>query len=121
MRDSMHILDQLQQRGYEARGEPGDFIRRSAEAPVRVVVTDYAVRLIVYPLGALEWSVTFTDGTPSPVILAALDAAEREAGGPQARPAHPGRCAICGKSEGFTLHQGWADPEGGHDFTPQAT
>ena len=29
---------------------------------------------------ALEWDARFPDGCPSPVILAALDAAEREAG-----------------------------------------
>jgi hypothetical protein len=81
MRDSMHILDALQRRGYESRGESGDLTRRYPEATLRVVITDDAVRLVAYPVGTLEWSARFTDGTPAAVILAALNAAEHDAGG----------------------------------------
>lgn len=80
MRDSMHILEALEQRGYESRGEPGDFARRYPGATLRVVITDDAVRLVTYEPGALEWSARFSGGTPASLILAALDAAEREAG-----------------------------------------
>lgn len=80
MRDSMHILNALEKRGYESRGEPGDFARRYPGATLRVVITDDAVRLVTYEPGALEWSARFTDGTPASVILAALDVAEQDAG-----------------------------------------
>ena len=88
MRDSMHILDQLRERGYEPQEDSGNgeqhFDRHCPDAVLRVILSDDPVRLVAFDrVAVLQWSARFTNGTPSSVILAALDAAEREASGQQ--------------------------------------
>lgn len=88
MRDSMHILDQLRQRGYEPREHPRDgqpfeewFDRKYPGATLRVVISDDGLALFSFdPAMCMEWDARFADGTPATLVLAALDAAEREAG-----------------------------------------
>lgn len=85
MRDSMHILDQLRERGYEpqdeAREGEGWFDRRYPDAALRVVLSDDELVLFAFDrYMCVTWDASFRDGTPAAVILAALDAAEREAG-----------------------------------------
>ena len=84
MRDSMRILDTLQERGYEPQDDMpagGWFDLPCGKATVRVVLANDVAA--VYRLDAhmvSEWGpVMFTDGTPFEVIVATLDAAERDA------------------------------------------
>lgn len=91
MRDSMHILDQLRQRGYEPQDEARDgegwYDRHypNANATLRVVLTNDEVTLYAFTgRMVLEWEARFPDGCPAAVILAALSAAEHDAHGQDA-------------------------------------
>lgn len=85
MRDSMHILGQLQQRGYEpqdeAREGEGWFDRHYPEAgkTLRVVLdSEGGAGLFGFDrYMCLEWDASFQPSTPPSVFLAALNAAEK--------------------------------------------
>lgn len=102
MRDSMHILDTLQDCGYtpqmDARLGEGWFDRSFGEATVRLVLTNDAAEVFMFgPHMVNEWAVRFSDNTPSAVILATLRAAEREAGGEDADTTLADAWTACGE------------------------
>ena len=87
MPDSMHLLEVLQNRGYQPHDNaaPGEgwFDRRYPSSTLRVVLglTSNETTIVLFAAHmAQEWRARFDGGTPSPVILAALRAAEIDAG-----------------------------------------
>jgi len=89
----MHVLDVLRQRGYIPQDDPDeseawyDLRQETAGSrhTVRAILHDEGeahVLLFAGPYIA-EWQAHFTPGTPGPVFLAVLDAAEKEAKGSQ--------------------------------------
>ncbi len=82
---SMYVLDVLQERGYEPQedSDAGEswFDLSAAGVTVRAILAhdgDAEIHVFTGPL-VCQWSVRFAN-VPAAVFLAALDAAEREAG-----------------------------------------
>jgi hypothetical protein len=99
MRDSMHLLEFLQRRGYEpqddaAAGE-GWFDRRCSQARLRVILAEDAATVVMFsPPMVRLWAARYDDGTPAEIIVAALRAAEH-----QAPMSEPGLCPECSSDD----------------------
>jgi hypothetical protein len=95
VRTTANLLDHLQEAGYDPEDQPGGLwftLIVSGTGSVRVILYPDDGRAEVYMFDefmACEWQVTLSPGTPTPVILAAIEAAEWQLAAKRGGPVTP--------------------------------
>jgi hypothetical protein len=91
-RTTANLLDHLQEAGYDPEGGLWFTLIVSGTGSVRVILYPDDGRAEVYMFDGFmvcEWQVTLSPGTPTPVILAAIEAAEDELAAKRGGPVTP--------------------------------